>query len=327
MKSRLLFIIALLVTALGGAKAANTYTVNIRQGCTLNPNDIFALTLLTAYDHVLSSEASGNTTTFKDQNQNTLFSYTKANNQIIWSLPTTTSSANNLTHYINPNTLILLPTNFPTLINYDCIALVFPDPVPYAEYNSSSKTLTFSYGHPGPNNTYLLNTGTNNPGWPEEDVTKVIFNSSFANARPTTCYKWFDGMSSLTTITGIANLNTSRVTYMDNMFRNCSSLTTLNLSSFNTANVTRMYGMFSGCSGLTNLNVSDFNTTNVTDMRNMFHNCFNLTTLDLSSFTITSSTNTEGMLLCYSPSSSDVSSLQTLTVSSSLINHLYRDAC
>jgi surface protein len=195
---------------------------------------------------------------------------------------------------------------------------------PYAHVDGTTLTFYYDdYSASRQGSVYDLPTNTR---WPR-NITSVTFHSSFANARPTSCYEWFSGMSSLTTITGIANLNTSRVTDMYCMFRNCSSLTTLNLSSLNTANVTRMYGMFDGCSGLTNLNVSNFNTTNVTDMRDMFHNCFNLTTLDLSSFTITSSTNTKGMLLCYSPSSSDVSSLQTLTVSSSLTDHLYRNAC
>ena len=80
--------------------------------------------------------------------------------------------------------------------------------------------------------------------------------------------------------------DTSKVTYMDRMFGNCSGLTSLNLSSFNTSNVTTMDSMFSDCVSLTSLDVSSFNTSNVTKMNNMFYNCSGLTSLDLSNFNV-----------------------------------------
>ena len=43
----------------------------------------------------------------------------------------------------------------------------------------------------------------------------------------------------------------------EKMFRNCSSLTSLNLSNFNTNNVNNMSSMFSNCSLLTSLNTKD----------------------------------------------------------------------
>lgn len=49
--------------------------------------------------------------------------------------------------------------------------------------------------------------------------------------------------------------NTSKVTQMDWMFENCSSLETLNLSGWVTSNVTEMDGMFEGCTKL-NINVT-----------------------------------------------------------------------
>ena len=63
------------------------------------------------------------------------------------------------------------------------------------------------------------------------------------------------------------------------MFRDCSSLKSLNVSNFNTANVTDMASMFYHCSALTSLDVSNFNTANVTDMSAMFSNCSSLTTI------------------------------------------------
>ena len=66
---------------------------------------------------------------------------------------------------------------------------------------------------------------------------------------------------------------------MDNMFYDCSGLTSLDLSHFNTQNVTDMGGMFEGCSGLPSLDLSHFNTQNVTDMIEMFKGCSALTTI------------------------------------------------
>jgi surface protein len=52
---------------------------------------------------------------------------------------------------------------------------------------------------------------------------------------------------------------------MEWMFRDCRSLTTLDVSSFNTSNVTTMYKMFDGCHALTTLNLSNFNVSKVTN--------------------------------------------------------------
>ena len=51
---------------------------------------------------------------------------------------------------------------------------------------------------------------------------------------------------------------------MQEMFINCSSLTSLNVSNFNTNNVKDMHYMFYNCSTLTSLNLSNFNIYNVT---------------------------------------------------------------
>lgn len=87
----------------------------------------------------------------------------------------------------------------------------------------------------------------------------------------------------------------SGVTDMNNMFYNCSYLTTLNLSSFNTINVTNMGSMFYFCGNLKTLNLSNFNTSNVTSMSNMFNGCNNLTTLDLSNFNTSKVSNMSRM--------------------------------
>ena len=164
-------------------------------------------------------------------------------------------------------------------------------PVAQVWYTPENTTLTFYYNRQSSNRegvTYYLNEGTDMPGWHEdgtyEAVTQVVFDPSFADARPTTTANWFSDMSNLQGITGIEYLNTDEVTNMNNMFNFCSSLTSLDLSSFNTAKVTNMGAMFFCCSSLTSLDVSSFNTVEVTNMGLMFCGCTRLTTLDLSSF-------------------------------------------
>ena len=174
----------------------------------------------------------------------------------------------------------------------------------YACYTSTNTTLTFYYDNlraTRPGTTYDLNTGSNDTDWETSgtsyDVTRVVFNSSFANARPTTTYSWFYDMGNLQSITGISYLNTSAVTNMAYMFGLCANLTSLDVSGFNTANVTKMGGMFCGCSSLTTLDLSNFNTANVTDMQHMFDASQGLTSVDLSSFNTTKVTNMAYMFL------------------------------
>ena len=158
----------------------------------------------------------------------------------------------------------------------------------YAVFTKATNTLRFKHDTNKPNRAFALNDGENAPGWYDKlnvnTIEKVIFDASFANARPTSCYKWFDGCKNLTTIDGIEYLNTENVTNMSGMFRDCSALTTLNVSNFDTKNVTSMSEMFYGCYALTTLDVSHFDTKNVTDMSGMFSYCRALRTLDVSNF-------------------------------------------
>ena len=162
----------------------------------------------------------------------------------------------------------------------------------YAVFDKATNTLTFKHDTNKPDGAFALNEGDNAPGWYKSNddgsnaniIKKVVFDASFANARPTNCHLWFYGCKNLTTIEGIEYLNTENVTSMSLMFSGCSALTTLNLSNFDTQSVTNMTGMFSDCRALTTLDVSNFNTQNVTDMSFMFFNCSAITTLDIAKF-------------------------------------------
>ena len=143
----------------------------------------------------------------------------------------------------------------------------------YACYSSSNLTLTFYYDKQRSSRTgttYDLNTGTNLPSWLGKIILHVVFDPSFANARPTTTYGWFFDLGDLESFTNMCYLNTSEVTDMTVMFANCSLLPCLDVSHFDTSKVTNMNGMFSACWELTNLDLSSFNTSNVTIMEAMF---------------------------------------------------------
>ena len=151
----------------------------------------------------------------------------------------------------------------------------------YAEYDLSSETLTFRYKGVKPAEAYDLNVESNNPGWEAQkgNIKKVVFDASFANARPTSCCWWFGNCFYLTEIEGIENLNTQNVTDMRDMFTCCYALTSLDVSNFNTQNVEDMTDMFLGCEKLSLLDLSNFNTERVKDMSSMFSGCSTLQTI------------------------------------------------
>jgi len=144
----------------------------------------------------------------------------------------------------------------------------------YVVLDNAAGTLTFKHDANKPAGAFSLNEGETNPAWYDGDGTedlynknnikKVVFDASFANARPTNCYSWFFGCKDLTTIEGIGYLNTENVTSMRAMFSGCSSLTSLDVSNFKTQNVTSMRAMFSRCSSLTSLVIASPSSTFLT---------------------------------------------------------------
>lgn len=174
-------------------------------------------------------------------------------------------------------------------------------------------------------------------------VTKVVFDEAFAAIKPRSTYWWFCGFTSLETIDGMENLDTSKAWYMNRMFYNCGKLTALDLSHFDTGNAISMEEMFYGCGSLTSLDLSTFNTGNVSQMNgmfygcqklesitfglnfstvkvpsftNMFYNCQALTSLDVSGFDTRNVTSMDGMFnSCTALTSLDVSNFDTGNVS------------
>mgnify|MGYP002747479999 FL=1 len=187
----------------------------------------------------------------------------------------------------------------------------------YAEFDNATGTLTFRRGLSKPEGAYDLNEGNIKPGWltQKENIYKVVFDASFANARPTSCCLWFADCFYLTEIEGIENLNTEKVTNMGSMFSGCSALTSLDVSNFNTQNVKNMNGMFCDCSNLTSLDLTNFNTAKVTNMGNMFLGCSNLTSLDLTNFNTAKVTDMHFMFKgCSALTSLDLTNFNTAEV-------------
>lgn len=104
----------------------------------------------------------------------------------------------------------------------------------------------------------------------------------------------FRNMSSLTSL-NLSNLDTSKVTNMGGMFLGVSNLATINLSNFDTSKVIDMGFMFYDMSNLTTINLSNFDTSKVTNMGSMFYNMSKLTTFNLSNFNTSQVTNMDYM--------------------------------
>ena len=181
----------------------------------------------------------------------------------------------------------------------------------YAMFDDATETLTFSYGTK-PEGAYALNQERPEPEWRMQKIRTVVFDASFAYARPTSCSHWFEDCIYLTRIKGIWNLKTKNVTDMSSMFLGCSSLRSLDLTNFDTGNVTDMSKMFLGCRNLTSLDVSKFNTSKVTDMCCMFVGCHKLTSLNVSKFNTTEVTDMSDMFEdCYALTSLDLTNFDT----------------
>ena len=149
----------------------------------------------------------------------------------------------------------------------------------------------------------------------ESTTTRVVFDASFRDFRPTTTARWFTHCKRLSQIDGLEYLNTSEVKDMSGMFSRCSDLPSLGLSHFDTQNVTDMSHMFSGCKALTSLDLKHFNTQNVTDMGEMFFGCSGLTSLDVSHFNTRNVTDMRRMFSdCSGLTSLDVSHFNTQNV-------------
>ena len=189
--------------------------------------------------------------------------------------------------------------------------------IPRVKYADGTLTFFLTTKETLGENEYELNSGANPPGWKThcKEITKVVFDTSFANAKPTSCYQWFSLCENLKQIEGIKNLNTEKVTNMAYMFYYCLNLSSLDVSGFKTEKVTDMSGMFHSDTGVKLLDVAKFNTANVKSMKYMFYSCYGLTSLDVTNFNTANVTNMQGMFgKCNFLFSLDVTNFNTANV-------------
>ena len=173
--------------------------------------------------------------------------------------------------------------------------------VAYAVLKDS--TLTFYYDDKKPEGAYEVEKRETIMGYyqklwhtSKEKISTVIFDKSFKEYKPSSCYNWFNGCSNLKHIIGMKEyLDTKEVRDMAGMFEDCSNLRNIDVSGFNTKNVKYMMAMFRFCTNLTNLDLSGFNTQNVISMFYMFHSCSNLTSVNLNGFNIENVSTMSGM--------------------------------
>ena len=143
---------------------------------------------------------------------------------------------------------------------------------------------------------------------PEEDNAIIYANKN--------CRRMFYSCNNLTSI-DFTNFNTSNVTDMSEMFRDCNlSASIIGLENWDTSNVTRMHYMFGGCNLTTSLDLSNWDTSKVTDMSKMFYFNDNLISIvGLENWNTSNVTDMSSMFsICMSLTSLNVSNFNTSNV-------------
>lgn len=119
-------------------------------------------------------------------------------------------------------------------------------------------------------------------------IKHIYFTQSFGELRPKSLSNWFNyhnlnssnDYSTIVTV-NCYGLNTSEVTSLCRLFRDCSKLETItNISGWNTQKVTDMDRTFYGCKKLKELNLSGWDVSKVTTMIGLFMNCQTLKELN-----------------------------------------------
>ena len=120
---------------------------------------------------------------------------------------------------------------------------------------------------------------------------KNVKYESVDTSKVTSANRTFYGMKKLSSITGLENWDTGKITDIRNIFRGCSALTSLDLSKWDTSNVTDMGCAFYGCTALNNLNIGTWNTSKVTAIDCLLYNCSSLPSIDISNWNTGNVTN------------------------------------
>ncbi len=136
-----------------------------------------------------------------------------------------------------------------------------------------------------------------------EDRYDLYFGAQGGVAANESSAHLFSGFTALKEVKGLENFSVKNVKDMSCMFKNCSSLTALDLSTWDTSYLmpglkeeaeadsslsesilcaAQMTDMFSGCTALETLDISNFTIPSYKDRYDMFKNCTALKSVDLS---------------------------------------------
>ena len=115
------------------------------------------------------------------------------------------------------------------------------------------------------------------------NLQEVNFNGAFHTEEALQLNNMFRNCSKLKSV-DISTLKTDASTSFREMFRGCSSLETVDVSGFTTENVISMYAMFSGCSSLKTVDVNSFDTAKLLNASYMFSGCTALEEVKMDSW-------------------------------------------
>ncbi|RYP94088.1 peptidase, partial [Bifidobacterium pseudolongum subsp. globosum] len=151
--------------------------------------------------------------------------------------------------------------------------------------------------------------------WYGRNVTRIESQGTIILNQDSSCL--FYGQKFLASLSGLANWDVSRVTSMNYMFSNCTSLSDLSaLANWNVSQVTGMNSLFSNCSSLSDLSaLANWNVSQVTNMGAMFYNCSSLSDLSALAAWDVSQVTDMGYLFSNCTSLSDLSGLANWNVS------------
>ena len=119
----------------------------------------------------------------------------------------------------------------------------------------------------------------------EDAVKKAVIDPSIQKLQLGAINGLFADYRFMTAVEGLSNLDCALAGDLSEMFKNCVSLTAIDLSDMNLKSVTNLAGLFEGCKALKTINFGDIDTKNVSDMSSLFQGCSALEELDLGAWT------------------------------------------
>lgn len=237
------------------------------------------------YNHLLENEGSGSDKIYQLKTEPEKVIYTDNDNDIIYNSLGTSDSSVTLVQTYDLTDLTK------TEVAGSIMAYLYSDGTMI--FTGSGHNLTYSdntlpYSDKKNSITRIICGGDSSFG-PYHN-TRYYFNEcpnlvTFDGRRYTSSLTNFKGLflndAKLKTVMWPDTIDTSKVTEMKEMFKGCSSLTSIDLSKFNTSKVIDMKEMFRGCSSLTSIDLSSFDTSIVTNMDSLFRDCSNVTNIIL----------------------------------------------